>query len=79
MMLLTKEVLKRLPPLYTNEKKPLDEVIVQVKFFTPDGSWTWYVTEFDGEDTLYGFVTSGLCPEGEWGYISLSEIKSVRG
>ena len=26
----------------------------QVKFFTPDSNWTWYASEFDGED-LYVF------------------------
>jgi hypothetical protein len=37
---------------------------------------TWYVCEFDGDDTLFGFVI-GL--EAEWGYIPLNELQSVRG
>ena len=47
-----------------------------VKFFTPDSNWTWYATEFDGEDTFFGLV-EGLCKEV--GYFSLSELETVRG
>ncbi len=46
------------------------------KFFTPDSNWTWYATEFDGEDTFFGLV-SGF--EEELGYFSLSELQSVTG
>ncbi len=38
--------------------------------------WTWYVLEFDGEDTFFGLV-DGL--EVELGYFSLSELESLRG
>ncbi len=75
MVLLTKEVLKELPPLYSQEEKGLDAVAV-VKFFTPDSNWTWYVTEFDGEDLFFGLV-DGF--EKEIGYFRLSELKSVKG
>jgi hypothetical protein len=64
-----------LPPLYANEKIGLD-AISPVKFFTPDASWTWYASEYDGEDTFFGLV-SGI--EVELGYFSLSELESVRG
>ena len=47
-----------------------------IKFFTPDSQWSWYPTEFDGNDILFGLV-SGL--EVELGYFSLSELESVRG
>ena len=50
MMLLTQANRKSLPALYANENTPAAEQVVQVKFFTPDSSWTWYATEFDGED-----------------------------
>jgi hypothetical protein len=74
MMLLTKEVRAKLPPLYSTEntKDPL----VICKFFLPDFSWTWYVIEFDGKDTFYGYVAGDDC---ELGYFSLSELASVRG
>lgn len=65
----------RLPKLYATEKQG-EEAIVQVKFFTPDGNWTWYATEFDGEDIFFGLVY-GL--EAELGYFSLRELSGVRG
>ena len=76
MKLLTKEILKRLPPLYATEDIPLEEKIAHVKFFTPDAGWTWYAVEFDGHDTFFGYVI-GL--EKELGYFSLAELQSVRG
>jgi hypothetical protein len=75
MVLLTKEILKKLPPLYSQEEKGLDAIAI-VKFFTPDSGWTWYATEFDGEDTFFGLV-EGI--EKELGYFRLSELKSIRG
>ena len=54
MKLLTKDLRKVLPPLYSqeNEKDPL----VICKFFLPMTKWTWFATEFDGKDTFFGFV-----------------------
>ena len=52
------------------------EAIAPVKFFTPDSNWTWYASEFDGEDIFFGLV-SGL--EVELGYFSLKELQEVRG
>ena len=75
-MMLTKEIKKRIPKLYANEQKPQKEQVVHVKYFTPWGNWTWYATEFDGEDRFYGYVV-GDYPE--WGYFSLSELESVKG
>ena len=45
-----------------------------VKFFTPDSSWTWYASEFNGDDIFFGFVIGF---EPEFGYFSLSELESV--
>lgn len=75
MMLLTKANRDALPPLYSQDGKG-DEAIAFVKFFTPDSSWTWYATEFDGEDTFFGLVCGS---ETELGYFSLAELKSARG
>ncbi len=66
---------ERLPPLYSQEELELD-ALAQVKFFTPDSNWSWYATEFDGEDVFFGLV-SGL--EVELGYFFLSELDSIRG
>jgi Protein of unknown function (DUF2958) len=82
MQLLTPELREKLPKLYSQEKEPdagcfADTArVAHVKFFNPCGSWTWYATEFDGEDTFFGLV-SGL--DEELGYFSLSELQAYRG
>jgi hypothetical protein len=73
--LLDEESKEKLPPLYHGEERGLD-ALAQVKFFTPDSNWTWYASEFDGEDILFGLV-SGF--EVELGYFSLTELKETRG
>jgi hypothetical protein len=74
MILLTKAMLKQLPPLYATEGQAGPLVIV--KFFYPDFSWTWYGIEFDGKDMFYGYV-DGDFPE--LGYFFLTELKCNRG
>ena len=74
MKLLTKADRKRLPPLYTTESDM--DPIAQVKFFDPCGSWSWYATEFDGEDLFFGLVDGS---DRELGYFRLSELASVKG
>jgi len=75
MQLLTKELRKKLPPLYSGEEKGV-EALALVKFFTPDSGWTWYASEFDGKDTFFGLAV-GFQPE--LGYFSLSELQQVCG
>ena len=75
MQLLTKEVLASLPKIYATENEGMN-ALARVKFFMPDGNWTWYAAEFDGEDTFFGLVAGFAV---EVGYFSLSEIKTVRG
>ena len=74
MRLMTDELRRTIPPLYATEHD--EDPIVRVKFFLPDAGWTWYVTEFGGEDVLFG-LTVGL--EVELGYFSLRELESLRG
>lgn len=50
--------------------------MAHVKFFTPDGSWTWYAFEFDGQETFFGLV-DGMTRE--LGYFSFDELLSIRG
>lgn len=73
-LLLTQEDRRRLPALYSQEN--VADPVAQVKFFTPDGNWTWFATEFDGKDTFFGLV-HGL--DEELGYFTLSELSRVRG
>ena len=44
MKLLTKEIIRKLPALYSQDGLG-DNAIVYIKFFTPDANWTWFVTE----------------------------------
>ncbi len=74
MKLLTKELRQKLPPLGSTESNP-DPVVV-CKFFTPDSDWTWWVIEFDGDDTFFGLV-HGF--EEEYGTFSLAELESAAG
>lgn len=76
MELMTKEIRGKFKEIGSQEKKEMGEQIVVVKFFDPTGSWTWYATEFDGNDIFFGLV-DGF--ELEWGTFSLSELQSVKG
>jgi hypothetical protein len=73
--LITSELRRKLPALYSTEDQG-DDAMALVKFFTPDSNWTWYATEFDGEDTFFGLV-AGF--ETELGYFSLSELENGCG
>jgi hypothetical protein len=77
MELLTLELRKRLPALYSQEGN--GDPMVYAKFFTADSSWTWYVTE--GSETERDFIFFGYVfgLEDEWGYFSLSELQAARG
>ena len=67
---------KALPALGATDGKPKDQQKIGVKFFTPDSNWTWYATEFDGDDTFFGLVDGFV---KELGYFSLNEISTTRG
>jgi hypothetical protein len=86
--LLTKELRKKLPKLYSQENE--SDPFVICKFFTPDANWTWYALEgssvdrdglYDTEKEKVEFLFFGLVIglEIELGYFSLSELQSVRG
>ena len=75
MQLLTKEIRRKLPPLGSQDGKG-GKAIAHVKFFTPDSNWTWWATEFDGQDTFFGLVEGHF---KELGYFSLAELQSARG
>ena len=79
MKLLTKELLKKLPALLANDGQKPEYTKVIVKFFTPDAQCTWYITEFDGKDTFFGFCNLGDDQNAELGNISLKELQSIRG
>jgi hypothetical protein len=64
-----------IPRLYSTEKT--DNPIAVLKFFTPDSSWTWYLTEYDPESRLaFGLV---IGQDREFGNFSLIELEELRG
>ena len=71
--LLPDAVKKELPALYSQEEIGLN-ALVRVKFFSIQSNWTWYASEFDGEDIFFGLVIGFVA---ELGYFSLSELESV--
>lgn len=77
MKLLTKELEKKLPRLYSTENTPLEEKTVIVKFFTPFSNWAWYATEYDPETHTFFGLIDGF--EKEWGYFSLDEFEAING
>lgn len=64
---------RKLPELYSQDGKGLDQ-IAYVKYFSPYSNWTWYATEFDGEDTFFGYVQGH---DNEFGYFSLTELSNT--
>jgi hypothetical protein len=69
----------QIPGLYSQEDKAPGQVRVWLKIFDACGRMTYYVTEFDGEDTLFGYMVSPLGADcDELGSSSLAELKSVR-
>ena len=71
MELLTKEICEKMPALYSNEDKQLEDVKIIVKFFTPWSHWTWYATEADGFDNNGDIVSLATLPN--W-----KELQDVR-
>jgi hypothetical protein len=82
MKLLTKEIINKLPKLYSHDGKDPKEVPIIVKFFHPMSSYTFYVTEGekqeDGDWLFFGLASN---MEKELGYVTLNELEScnVRG
>lgn len=68
----------KLPP-FDPEGDSTTQSSPTVKLFTPDGSGTWFLTEYDPENELL----FGLCDLGmgfpELGYVSLTELEALRG
>jgi len=65
-------VSRKIPKLYSTEDD--EDPTAWVKFFSPYGRGVWYITEFDGRDTMFGWADLG---HGELGYISLKELQSA--
>lgn len=80
MELLTEELKKQIPAIYSQEKKKDPTVIC--KFFDPTSSWRWYVLEGeeveseDGGDFLFFGFIFGFVPE--LGYFTLKQLQTAK-
>ena len=87
MKLLTQEIKKAMPPLYSTEDIYISNKIFVCKFFNPCGAGTWYVCEGSpeqphlplsqrsGDWKFFGLVDLGMGQE--WGYFNLSELEEL--
>ena len=75
MKLLTQEIEKKLPKLYSQEK--VSDPLCVVKYFTPDSNWTWYGIEYSPETRLFFGLVDGF--DKELGYFSLDELENIHG
>lgn len=76
------EAFKRFP-IHSQDGRG-DDALVVCKFFDPSGRYTFYVTEGAPTGTqdweFFGFCVSPLGDDcDEWGSVTLSELRSVRG
>lgn len=86
MKLVTQAVLGKLLKFepYSQDGAGLNAEIL-CKFFTPDGSWSWFVLEADAVETEGGNVDwrfFGIATDGEhveFGYFDFADMKKVRG
>ena len=73
----SKQTLGRIPRLYETENIPLQEKNIYLHFFL--GGSDWYICEYDGHDIFFGFcILNNDYQNAEWGYVSFSELKSIR-
>ena len=73
--LIPKDLLEQVPKLYETEE--ISNPTCQIKLFTPDSIWEWYIIEISiDKDICYGYI-KGF--ESELGYFSLNELNEIRG
>jgi hypothetical protein len=81
MKLITKEIVETLPALYSQDNVP--DPICHLKLFTPDAGWTWFIFEGskqeNGDWMFFTKAISPIVPDGELGYVLLSQLKQVKG
>jgi hypothetical protein len=71
------QVLKKIPRLYETDQIEAEEKLIYLHFFLAGSDW--FIAEYDGEDTFFGFVClNGMKEFSEWGYISFQELKDLR-
>lgn len=74
-------------PLYSQDGKG-DDAIVSARIFNPYGAGYWNITEWDGDDTMYGYYQRNghssnpdedeSYGDNEYGYFSKKELENTR-
>ena len=75
--LMTKELGKKIPALYTNEDvEDHDTVLAHAKLFSPYTGWRWYITEWDPQTgTCFGLIEGH---DAELGFFDLTELAEAK-
>ncbi len=71
---LTKAILAKLPPLYSQDGKG-EDAIAYVKFFTPWSNWQWFGSEYDPVERQFFGKVVGL--DTDLGYFDLDELDAL--
>ena len=72
-MLMTKELEKIIPEMYSDENTRLEDKTIYAKYFIH--GWTWWILEYSKKDKLFFAYVQGL--ESELGYVSLDELEDL--
>lgn len=70
------ELLASIPPFYASEKTALVNKLIYLHFYV--GECNWYVAEYNGKDTFFGYAHLGDPQSAEWGYFSFQELREIR-
>lgn len=72
------EELASVSRLYTTEHMPLQDKLIHLHFFL--GGCDWFICEIDeAHEYLWGFcILNSDYQNAEWGFVSMSELKSLR-
>ena len=73
-ILMPDELLAVMPKLRETEGQG-NNIMIQVRYFTPTSNWVWYGIEFDPETGIFFGLVDGL--EAELGYFSLQDLQEV--
>lgn len=69
--------LSEIPKLYETDPISIRNKLIHLHFFLTDSDW--YVAEFDGDDTFWGFaILNNDFRNSEWSYFSFSELRRLR-
>jgi hypothetical protein len=72
------ERLALIPRLYETEDIPIQAKLIYLHFFV--AGCDWYIAEYceQDQDTMWGYCVLYDNQFGEWGYVSLNELQSIK-